>query len=267
MSLRQGRAWEKVKPIQHHDVESSLCCEHLCLNLSKQTILKDVCFSLPAKGITTLIGPSGAGKSSLLRCITGLYDAWQGSIRLNQHDVCQWDGGVDALRKKVGLIAQKPSVFPVSIADNVTFGLSRKQRKQDQKAWIQNCLEKAALWDEVKERLNTPAVSLSLGQQQRLCLARALALKPSMLLLDEPTASLDPRSKELIESSLRTLAVSMPILCVTHDLEQTQRLQGQVIFMCDGKIIETGVCRDFFQHPERIETREFLQWSVCDCRE
>jgi len=113
--------------------------------------------------------------------------------------------------------------------------------------------------------LSMPAMSLSLGQQQRLCLARALALKPSMLLLDEPTSSLDPRSKELIEDSLRQLAETMPILCVTHDLQQTQRLQGHVIFMCDGKIIETGACTDFFAHPKRLETREFLQWSVCDC--
>ncbi|MBL1353675.1 MAG: ATP-binding cassette domain-containing protein [Zetaproteobacteria bacterium] len=243
----------------------SLCCEHLYLHLSNQIILKDVSFSLPEKGITSLIGPSGAGKSSLLRCITGLNETWQGDIKLNQQRLRQWHGGVDALRKHIGLISQKPSVFPVSIAENVIFGLSRKQRKQNQSRWIQHCLEKAALWDEVKHRLNMPAASLSLGQQQRLCLARALALKPSMLLLDEPTASLDPRSKELIEASLRQLAESMPLLCVTHDLQQTQRLQGQVIFMCDGKIIETGSCGDFFEHPERIETREFLQWSVCDC--
>jgi len=243
----------------------SLNCEHLALRLSNQSILKDVSFCLPQTGITSLIGPSGAGKSSLLRCITGLNQAWKGKIHIQGQDVRQWQGGVDALRQHVGLIAQKPSVFPVSIADNVVFGLSRKERKKNQQKKIQGCLEKAALWDEVKHRLDSPARSLSLGQQQRLCLARALALKPSMLLLDEPTASLDPRSKQLIEASLKQLATSMPLLCVTHDLEQTQRLQGQVIFMCDGTIIEAGACYDLFEHPERIETREFLRWSVCDC--
>jgi len=246
-------------------LNTALCCEQLNLSLSKQSILKGVSFHLPEKGMTSLIGPSGAGKSSLLRCITGLNKGWQGSIRIQNQDVRQWQGGVDALRKVVGLIAQKPAVFPVSIADNVTFGLPKKKRKRNQSVWIQDCLQKAALWDEVKHRLDSPAQSLSLGQQQRLCLARSLALKPSMLLLDEPTASLDPRSKQLIETSLKELATWMPILCVTHDLEQTQRLQGQVIFMCDGKIIETGQCHDFFQHPKRIESREFLRCSVCDC--
>ncbi len=259
--------------LQQNDLNSSdseslstaLCCEHLSLHLSHQAILKDVTIALPEKGMTSLIGPSGAGKSSLLRCITGLNNGWKGNIRIQNQDVRQWQGGVDALRKEIGLIAQKPAVFPTSISGNVIFGFTRKQRKQNNHAWIQHCLEKAALWDEVKHRLDSPAQSLSLGQQQRLCLARALALKPSMLLLDEPTASLDPRSKQLIETSLKELATWMPILCVTHDLEQTQRLQGQVIFMCDGKIIETGSCHDFFLHPERIETREFLRWSVCDC--
>jgi phosphate transport system ATP-binding protein len=113
--------------------------------------------------------------------------------------------------------------------------------------------------------LNQPAISLSIGQQQRLCLARALALQPSILLLDEPTASLDPRSKQLIEISLRTLAKSMPILCVTHDLEQAKRLQGQLIFMCDGKVIETGDSQALLQNPQKLETREFLRWEVCDC--
>ncbi|MCF6208135.1 MAG: ATP-binding cassette domain-containing protein, partial [Ghiorsea sp.] len=173
----------------------------------------------------------------------------------------------DNLRKFMGLIAQKPAVFPVSIAENVTFGLSRKQRKQDTSVRIHDCLTQAALWDEVKDRLHQPAVTLSIGQQQRLCLARALALQPSVLLSDEPTASLDPRSKQLIEISLRTLAKNMPVLCVTHDLEQAKRLQGQLIFMCDGKIIETGDSQALLQNPQKLETREFLRWEVCDCDE
>jgi len=245
--------------------EHLLIVEQLCLQLEQKTILKNISFSLPTTGITTLIGPSGAGKSSLLRCLNMLYPAWEGEICIDKTSIKQWQGGEDSLRKFIGLIAQKPAIFPASIAENVTFGLSRKQRKQDTSSLIHHCLSQAALWDEVKDRLNQPAITLSIGQQQRLCLARALALQPSILLLDEPTASLDPRSKQLIEMSLRRLAKNMPILCVTHDLEQAKRLQGQLIFMCDGKVIETGDSQALLQNPQKLETREFLRWEVCDC--
>jgi len=248
-----------------HNQEHLLIVEQLCLQLEQKPILKNISFSLPNTGITTLIGPSGAGKSSLLRCLNMLYPTWDGEISIDKTSIKQWQGGEDNLRKYVGLIAQKPAVFPASIAENVTFGLSRKQRKQDTSVLMHHCLTQAALWDEVKDRLNQPANTLSIGQQQRLCLARALALQPSILLLDEPTASLDPRSKQLIEISLRTLAEHMPVLCVTHDLEQAKRLQGQLIFMCDGKVIETGDSQTLLQNPQKLETREFLRWEVCDC--
>jgi len=245
--------------------QPSIEIHQLSLILSDKTILHDVSLQIANTGITTLIGPSGAGKSSLLRCFNMLYDHWSGDIKINQQNIKQWQGGGDSLRQHIGLIAQKPSVFPASIYENVIFGLSRKQRKQNQDSWVEQCLIQAALWDEVKDRLQSPACTLSVGQQQRLCLARALALRPSILLLDEPTASLDPRSKQLIENVLQTLAKHIPMLCVTHDLEQAQRLQGEVIFMCDGKIIETGHSSDFFQNPNKLETREFLQWAVCEC--
>ncbi len=242
-----------------------LSVQGLSLALSGKPILKAISCQLFHTGITSLIGPSGAGKSSLLRCLNMLYDDWQGEITIAGKSIRAWQGGVDALRQHVGLIAQKPAVFPVSIYENVIFGMPKKVRKQNQDAWVAQCLKQAALWDEVKARLDEPASALSIGQQQRLCLARALALKPKILLLDEPTASLDPRSKQLIEASLHQLSASITVLCVTHDLEQAQRLQGQVIFMCDGKVIESGDADAFFQHPERVETREFLRWSVCDC--
>ncbi|MDQ6988325.1 MAG: ATP-binding cassette domain-containing protein [Mariprofundaceae bacterium] len=256
-------------PISETNKPEKVCIEvhKLSLQLSGKPILHDVSFTIPSLGITSLIGPSGAGKSSLLRCLNRLYDDWKGNISMNNTPIKKWHGGADVLRQFVGLIAQKPSVFPVSIAENVTFGLPRQQRQQNQDELIQSCLKQAALWNEVKDRLHTPANTLSLGQQQRLCLARALALKPAILLLDEPTSSLDPLSKELIECSITKLAISMPIICVTHDLDQAARLQGQVVFMCDGKVIETGESHAFFTQPKRIETREFLRWSVCECAE
>ncbi len=245
--------------------EHGLACHGVSLCLGEQQVLQEVDVVLPNRGVTCLIGPSGAGKSSLLRCITGLHETWTGDIHIEGQSVRHWQGGVDALRRQVGLIAQKPTVFPTTIEQNVLFGLSRKEKKSLGREGVQHCLQQAALWDEVAHRLDDAATDLSLGQQQRLCLARALALKPSMLLLDEPTASLDPRSKASIEQSIRALAVVMPVLCVTHDLVQAQRLSQYIMFMCAGRLLESGFSDALFQHPKRLETREFLCWSVCDC--
>jgi len=245
--------------------QPSLQVSGLTLELGDSPILRDISFSLPDYGMNILIGPSGAGKSTLLRCLNLLHQSWQGNLHMMGHDIRTWPGGEDALRRAVGLIAQKPSLFPCSIAQNVVFGLERKMRQQISADRIEQVLRQAALWDEVKDRLHDDASTLSVGQQQRLCIARALTLAPKMLLLDEPTSSLDPRSKQCIEASLLELAQQMPVLCVTHDIEQAKRLGGQIIFMCDGRLIESADSADFFHHPNRIESREFLRWSVCDC--
>jgi len=245
--------------------EVSLQVSDLKLSLGGKSILRDISFSLTEHGMNILIGPSGAGKSTLLRCLNQLHADWQGEMRIMNHHARRWPGGTDALRHQMGLIAQKPAIFPCSIEKNVTFGLRARERKHPPAGLIKQVLRQAVLWDEVKDRLHESAATLSIGQQQRLCIARALALSPSMLLLDEPTASLDPRSKQLIEASLSQLAETMPLLCVTHDIEQAQRLGGQVIFMCDGRIIEIASADTFFTHSERLETREFLRWSTCDC--
>ncbi|NOY63490.1 MAG: ATP-binding cassette domain-containing protein [Gammaproteobacteria bacterium] len=249
---------------QTNTLATAIAIEQLTLKLDGNAILRQVSLELPEHGITSVIGPSGAGKSSLLRCINGLYQTWQGAISFNGHSTRHWHGGWEQLRKQIGLIAQKPCVFPQSIRANVTFGLTRKQRRSAGQR-IEQSLRQAALWDEVRERLDSAAEKLSLGQQQRLCIARALAVQPDVLLLDEPSASLDPRSKQLIEQSMLRLAETMPVLCVTHDLAQAQRLGGQVIFMCDGKVIEQGECQTFFNQPQQLESREFLRWSVCEC--
>ena len=245
--------------------EDSLKVSDLNFEIDGTPLLRDISFSLPSQGMSFLIGPSGAGKSTLLRCLNLLHQAWRGDVHIMGHDLRAWPGGADHLRRAVGLIAQKPALFPCSIVQNIVFGLSRKSRRQLPHELIEQVLRQAALWDEVKDRLHDDASTLSVGQQQRLCVARALALAPKMLLLDEPTASLDPRSKQCIEASLLALSQSMPILCVTHDIEQAKRLGGQVIFMCDGHLIESGDSDAFFTRPARVESREFLRWSVCDC--
>jgi len=254
------------QPIAAADAETTgLQVSGLSLEIEGNNILRDISFTLPAQGMNVLIGPSGAGKSTLLRCLNLLHTDWCGEIRMMGHDARCWPEGADGLRHAIGLIAQKPTLFPCSIQQNIVFGLGRKDRSRMPGNRIERVLTQAALWDEVKNRLHDPAATLSVGQQQRLCIARALMLSPKILLFDEPTASLDPRSKQFIETSLLELAQHIPVLCVTHDIEQAKRLGGQIIFMCDGRLIESDESEIFFRHPNRVESREFLRWSVCDC--
>ncbi len=258
---------EPAGPLESSQNQPSavLTVEKLALSLAGKEILQQVDFSLSAIGVTSVIGPSGAGKSSLLRCLNGLESGWTGGVKIDGNDIRQWPGGWDQLRRHVGLIAQKPLVFNTSIRANVCFGLHGWRQRRRADGLVKASLQQAALWDEVADRLDAAATTLSVGQQQRLCIARAIAIKPKILLLDEPTASLDPLSKQLIEQSMLQLAQQIPLICVTHDLEQAQRLKGQVIFMCDGRVIEQAASDQFFRQPQQIETREFLRWSVCDC--
>ena len=260
-----NRLTEAPSPIETQAVsqQNSLNIQHLSLQLEGRDILTNITAHLPITGITCLIGPSGAGKSTLLRCINRLYEQWQGEIALTGQSIRNADA--DSLRRQIGLIGQKPALFPCSIRDNVSFGLTRQQRKHIDIESIRAALIQAALWQEVEHRLDEPAEHLSVGQQQRLCLARALILDPAMLLLDEPTSALDPRARDKIERTMLDIAKSIPLLWVTHDLEQAQRIATQIIFMCDGKLIPQGDANTFFNRPERIESREFLRWSVCDC--
>ncbi len=262
--IPQVQRIESVLPLSQPR-QTGLQVEGLNLTLAGVTVLDGVALSLAKTGVTSLIGPSGAGKSTLLRCINGLHQSWQGQIALAGRDIRHWQGGWDQLRRHVGLIAQKPCVFPESIRANVVFGIKGWRQRRRADALVEETLRQAALWDEVSERLAVSAETLSLGQQQRLCIARALAIKPGLLLLDEPTASLDQRSKQLIEKTIQMLAQSMPVICVTHDLDQARRLGGDVVFMCDGRVIEQASSEQFFEQPQRLESREFLSWNVCEC--
>lgn len=265
MKLAPRRLLGQEMPRPEAASARALRVRRLGLRLAGQIILRDFSFSLPTRGITMLIGPSGAGKSSLLRCLNGLFSQWSGEIEIAAHDVRRWPGGGDALRRYVGLLGQKPTPFPCSIYDNVVFGLRGWRRRRRAGSLAAESLRQAALWEEVRDRLGQPAAQLSIGQQQRLCLARALAVRPRLLLLDEPTASLDPRSTQLIEQALQALSRRIPLLWVSHDLSQVERLAQRVLFVCDGRLIEDARGVDFFGHPRRLESREFLRWNVCDC--
>jgi len=229
-------------------------------------VLKDITVDIPERRITAIIGPSGCGKTTLLKSLNRLTDLIDGvkvSGKVLVDGVNIFDNGIDVteIRKKMGLIAQMPNPLPMSIYDNTAYG-PRIHGMIDEKELdqlVENCLRGAGLWDEVKERLKEPASKLSLGQQQRLCLARALAVKPEYLLCDEPTSALDPISAQYIETQLLTLKKSYTIVFVTHVLRQARRLADYVIFLYLGELIEHGPAETVFTQPSNPRTRAYIE--------
>ncbi|PKP50943.1 MAG: phosphate ABC transporter ATP-binding protein [Bacteroidetes bacterium HGW-Bacteroidetes-1] len=228
-------------------------------------ILKNVELEIPRNKITVLIGPSGCGKTTLLKCINKLTDLYKelkvsGSIFIDKDDILNTDTNIPALRQKMGLLSQRPYPLPVSIYKNVAYGLKLKGVR-DKKLIdfsVEKHLREVGLWEEVKNRLNSPATRLSIGQQQRLCLARGLAVKPSIILADEPTSSLDPISSKIIENLFKDLTKHYTIILVTHVLRQAIRLADHVIFMNDGEIIEQGSPEILFKSPKTEQLRAYL---------
>ncbi|MEP3889847.1 MAG: phosphate ABC transporter ATP-binding protein [Hellea sp.] len=237
----------------------------------KNCILSDVNMNLSDKGVTCLLGPSGAGKSTLLRWLNRINEETEqascsGTVKVLGRDLWQGYSDVTQLRRSVGMVFQQPCVFPCSIYDNMLMGLRNlKFSKSETKQLIEESLKQAALWDEVSHRLESPATSLSLGQQQRLCIARALTLKPNILLLDEPTASIDPVSSRAIESLVVALGKDITIIMVTHNIAQTKRIADHVVFLCDGKIVEQGSRSHMFSRQSSEKTRTYITEEFCDC--
>jgi phosphate transport system ATP-binding protein len=219
--------------------------------------------------VTAMIGPSGCGKSTLLRCVNRMHETVpgarvNGSVRLGGLDV--YDSGTSAIavRRHVGMVFQRPTPFPtMSIRENVAAGLRvsadlAKASRAETQEIVQVALERAALWDEVKDRLNAPATGLSGGQQQRLCIARAIATRPPVLLLDEPTASLDPISTQRIEELVYELRRHMTVLIVTHNLQQAARVSDNTVFMLAGELIEAAPTRTLFTTPGDPRTEAYI---------
>jgi phosphate transport system ATP-binding protein len=221
---------------------------------------------LPVKrnAITALIGPSGCGKSTLLRTINRIYDLYpgqraEGEILLDKENIL---GKVDvtALRARIGMVFQKPTPFPMSIYDNVAFGvrLHQSMPKAELDELVEKSLRRAALWDEVKDKLNKSGLGLSGGQQQRLCVARGIAVNPEILLLDEPASALDPISTAKLEDTLEELKRDYTIVIVTHNLQQAARLSDYTGFMFLGKMIEFGPTEELFVKPKVDKTGEYI---------
>lgn len=226
--------------------------------------LKDITVEIPEKQVTAIIGPSGCGKSSLLRCLNRMIELVpgvkvSGKVTLDGEDIYCSRTNVMDLRKKVGLICQKPVPLPMSIFENVAFGPRLYgARGKALKHTVEKGLRTAGLWEEVKDRLKEPATRLSLGQQQRLCLARGLAVEPEVLLFDEPTSSLDPVSARHIERQIAELKRDFTVVIVTHDLHQAKRVADHVMFLYLGEMIEKGSTSQIFESPQEDWTRMYV---------
>ena len=226
--------------------------------------LKDINMNIPEKEITAFIGPSGCGKSTLLKSINRMNDLVEGckitgSLKLDDEDI-YGNMDVNLLRKRVGMVFQKPNPFPMSVYDNIAYGPRthgiRSKAKLDQ--IVEESLQQAAIWDEVKDRLKKSALGLSGGQQQRLCIARALAVHPEVLLMDEPTSALDPISTSKIEDLAMDLKKDYTIVMVTHNMQQAVRVSDKTAFFLLGEVVEFGETEGLFSMPKDKRTEDYI---------
>jgi phosphate transport system ATP-binding protein len=239
---------------------------NLNVNAGTAPILKNINLELPRNKITVLLGPSGCGKTTLLKCLNRLTDLYpqlqvSGEVLIDGEDIFQPKHDIAQLRQKMGLLSQKPFPLPMSIYNNVTYGLKIKGVK-DKKLLsksVEYNLRGAGLWEEVKDRLHSPVGRLSIGQQQRLCLARGLAVGPEIILADEPTSALDPISSRKIEEKFLDLKNDYTLIVVTHILRQARRLADHIVFMYFGEIIEQGTPDEIFNYPKTAILKEYLQ--------
>ncbi|MCJ7569109.1 MAG: phosphate ABC transporter ATP-binding protein [Anaerolineales bacterium] len=254
---------------------SHMRIQDLCVWHEQNKILTNINVDIPPKGVTAIIGPSGCGKTTLLRCMNRLIDETEGMDVKGEvwlDDINIYDPGVDVteIRTRVGLLAPKPFPLPMSIYDNVAYGPRIHGRQLDQKEnsslsldqIVERHLREAGLWEEVKNRLRTSASRLSTGQQQRLCLARALAVEPDVLLCDEPTSALDPTAAQRIEAQLRELKETRTIVVVTHMLRQARRLADHIIFLWLGELVESGPASQVLVAPRDERTRAYLAGDI-----
>lgn len=228
-------------------------------------VLKNIDLDIPEKRVTAFIGPSGCGKTTLLRWINRMNDTVEGAFArgsLTMHDLDVLSPKTDevVLRRRVGMVFQKPNPFPKSIYDNVAFGprLHMKLTKRQLDELVQWSLEKAALWNEVKDRLKTSALGLSGGQQQRLCIARAIAVGPEVLLMDEPASSLDPRSSAAIEDLILELRQDYTIAIITHNMQQAARSSDYTVLLYEGELVEYGSTTKIFTNPDQKRTEDYI---------
>ena len=231
----------------------------------KTRALHSVSLPVKANSVTALIGPSGCGKSTLLRAMNRIYALYpgqkaKGEILLDGQDILDPKIDLSVLRTRIGMVFQKPTPFPMSIFDNVAFGLRMHEQlsRSEIKDRVEEALQRAALWDEVKDKLGSSGLGLSGGQQQRLCVARSIAVKPEVLLLDEPASALDPISTSKLEDTIGELKSDYTIVIVTHNLQQAARISDFTAFMYLGKLIEFGETEELFTNPRSTQTADYV---------
>ena len=252
---------------QHPEQAAEIKVENFNLWIDKAHILKDINVTIPPNKITCIIGPSGCGKSTLLKSFNRLNDSIEGiktsgSIKLGDEDIVKCSASdLVELRRKIGLVPQRPTPLPMSIMNNVAYGckIHGIKKIRQLRRIVRHYLKVVGLWDEVKDRLRSPAVRLSIGQQQRLCLARSLAVEPEFILADEATSALDPVSSRTVEDLFVKLKEQYSIIMVTHTLRQAMRIADHVIFIYLGEIIETGDAKEVFNNPKHELTKKYLQ--------
>ena len=241
---------------------SKIVSENLNLWYGEKHALKDISLEIPAKQITALIGPSGCGKSTFIRCLNRMNDLVtsvriEGKVFYDDMDIYGKDTDVVELRKRIGMVFQKPNPFPMSIYDNIAYGPRIHGQKNVSKI-VERSLKESALWEEVSERLDQPALGLSGGQQQRLCISRTLAMRPDVILFDEPCSALDPISTGKIESLMESLKEEYTQIIVTHNMQQAARISDITAFFLLGELIEVGETKHVFEMPEMKSTEDYI---------
>jgi len=249
--------------------KAHISVQNLNVFYGREQALKNITIDIPDKKIVAIIGPSGCGKTTLLKSFNRLTDFIDGvkvtgKVFVDGENI--FDPGIEVthIRKKMGLLSQTPSPLPMSIYDNVAYGprIHGLKSKKKLDALVEHYLKVASLWEEVKDRLHGPASKISIGQQQRLCLARGLAVEPSIILADEPTSALDPNSSRRIEENFVRLKNDYTVIIVTHILRQAKRLADYVAFIYCGELIEHGPAREIFDHPKKEMTKEYIKGII-----
>ena len=237
----------------------------LCLWYGNHQALKNINIDIPEKSITALIGPSGCGKSTFLKTLNRMNDLIpgvkiEGQVRYKEQDIFEPSMDVNELRREIGMVFQKPNPFPMSIYDNIAYGPRTHgiHNKAQLDEIVERSLRGAAIWDEVKDRLNKSALGMSGGQQQRLCIARALAVEPEVLLMDEPTSALDPISTSKVEELATELKENYTIVMVTHNMQQAARISDKTAFFLLGELVEMGPTERVFATPVDKRTEDYI---------
>lgn len=259
---------EKTQAIVRRDIPH-IQIKDLNLWIEDKHILKNINVSIPNNSITSIIGPSGCGKTTLLKTLNRLIDdstavKVEGAVLVNGENIYAKDAEVTHIRKKMGLLSQRPFPLPMSIYDNITYG-PRIHGEHDKKVLqqvVEQQLRNVGLWEEVKDRLHSSASQLSIGQQQRLCLARGLAVEPEIILGDESTSALDPISTQTIENLLISLKNDYTIVLVTHILRQARRVSDYILFVYDGEVVEFGKTEDVLLNPQHEITQQYVKGFI-----